>query len=122
MKLAILDRIGTLNAEGENSIVALKDWMPQPGVLDAVAQLNRAGWQVTLATNQPGIGRGSFDVNELNAIHLRMQRKWLQWARASRRFSFAPTPLKTLALAAYLRPACCSRSPTAMAQSHTRSG
>lgn len=75
MKLAILDRIGTLNAEGENSIVALKDWMPQPGVLDAVAQLNRAGWQVTLATNQPGIGRGSFDVNELSSIHLRMQRE-----------------------------------------------
>ena len=75
MKLAILDRIGTLNDEGENSIVALKDWKPQEGVLDAVAQLNRAGWQVTLATNQPGIGRGSFDVNELNAIHLRMQRE-----------------------------------------------
>lgn len=74
MKLAILDRIGSLNAEGEDSIVALKDWAPQPGALDAIAQLNRAGWHVTLATNQPGLGRGSFDVNELNAIHLRMQR------------------------------------------------
>lgn len=75
MKLAILDRIGTLNAEGEDSIVALKDWVPQEGVLQAIAQLNRAGWHVTLATNQPGLGRGSFDVNELNAIHLRMQRE-----------------------------------------------
>lgn len=75
MKLAILDRIGTLNAEGEDSIVALKDWLPQDGVLEAVAQLNRAGWHVTLATNQPGLGRGSFDVNDLNAIHLRMQRE-----------------------------------------------
>ena len=74
MKLAILDRIGTLNLEGEDSIVALKDWVPQDGVLDAIAQLNRGGWYVTLATNQPGLGRGSFDVNDLNAIHLRMQR------------------------------------------------
>lgn len=75
MKLAILDRIGTLNLEGEDSIVALKDWLPQAGVLDAIAQLNRGGWQVTLATNQPGLGRGSFDVTELNAIHVRMQRE-----------------------------------------------
>ncbi|MDO4592721.1 MAG: HAD-IIIA family hydrolase [Comamonadaceae bacterium] len=75
MKLAILDRIGTLNAEGEDSIVALKDWVPQDGVLDAIAQLNRGGWHVTLATNQPGLGRGSFDVHELNAIHQRMQRE-----------------------------------------------
>lgn len=75
MKLAILDRIGSLNAEGEESIVALKDWALQEGVLDAIAQLNRAGWHVTLATNQPGLGRGSFDVNALNAIHLRMQRE-----------------------------------------------
>lgn len=74
MKLAILDRIGTLHAEGEDSIVALKDWAPQGGVLEAVAQLNRAGWHVALATNQPGLGRGSVDVNDLNAIHLRMQR------------------------------------------------
>lgn len=74
MKLAILDRIGTLNHEGEDSIVALQDWAPQLGVLDAIAQLNRGGWHVTLATNQPGLGRGSFDVHELNAIHLRMQR------------------------------------------------
>ena len=43
MKLAILDRIGTLNPEGDDSIVALKDWVPQEGVLDAVAQLNRGG-------------------------------------------------------------------------------
>lgn len=75
MKLAILDRIGSLNAEGEDSIVALKDWLPQEGALEAIAQLNRAGWHVTLATNQPGLGRGGFDVNELNAIHLRMQRE-----------------------------------------------
>lgn len=75
MKLAILDRIGTLNMEGEDSIVALKDWTPQEGALEAVAQLNRGGWHVALATNQPGLGRGSFDVNELNAIHVRMQRE-----------------------------------------------
>ncbi|MBD7960300.1 D-glycero-alpha-D-manno-heptose-1,7-bisphosphate 7-phosphatase [Comamonas avium] len=75
MKLAILDCIGTLNVEGEDSIVAFKDWRPQEGALEAVAQLNRGGWYVTLATNQPGLGRGSFDVTELNVLHQRMLRE-----------------------------------------------
>lgn len=74
MKLAILDRIGTLHPEGEDAIVAAQDWHAQDGVLDAIAQLNRAGWHVVVATNQPGLGRGNFDVNELNAVHQRMQR------------------------------------------------
>lgn len=74
MKLAILDRIGNCHAQEEDSMLALKDWAPQDGALEAIAQLNRAGWHVTLATNQPGLGRGSLDVNELNAMHLRMQR------------------------------------------------
>ena len=74
MKLAILDRIGTLHPEGEDAIVAAADWLPQPGVLDAIAQLHRAGWHVVTATNQPGLGRGSVDVNEVNAVHQRMHR------------------------------------------------
>lgn len=75
MKLAILDRIGTVHDEAEDSIVELKDWAPQAGVMAAIAQLNRGGWHVALATNQPGLGRGSFDVNELNALHVRIQRE-----------------------------------------------
>ena len=75
MKLAILDRIGTLHPEGEDAIVAAQDWQIQAGVPESIAQLNRAGWHVVVATNQPGLGRGNFDVNELNAVHLRMQRE-----------------------------------------------
>lgn len=75
MKLAILDRIGAFRPEGEDAIVPAQDWLPQPGVVDAIAQLNRAGWHVVVATNQPGLGRGSVDVNELNAVHQRMHRE-----------------------------------------------
>ena len=74
MKLAILDRIGTLHPEGEDGIVAAQEWQAQAGVVDAIAQLNRGGWHVVAATNQPGLGRGNFDVNELNAMHQRMHR------------------------------------------------
>lgn len=75
MKLAILDRIGTLHPEGEDAIVAAQDWHAQPGVTEAIAWLNRAGWHVVVATNQPGLGRGSVDVNQVNAVHQRMHRE-----------------------------------------------
>ncbi|MDA8453489.1 D-glycero-beta-D-manno-heptose 1,7-bisphosphate 7-phosphatase [Acidovorax sp. GBBC 3334] len=74
MKLAILDRDGTLNATGEGFISTPDEWVPMPGALEAVARLNHAGWHVAVATNQPGLGRGLFDVLALNAVHARMHR------------------------------------------------
>lgn len=76
MKIAILDRDGTLNQIGEEGFIGSAEaWKAQPGALEAVALLNRAGWHVVVATNQPGLGRGLFDVTELNAIHARMHRE-----------------------------------------------
>ena len=70
MKLAILDRDGTINALGDEDFIASPaDWQPLPGALEAIARLNHAGWHVVVATNQPGLGRGLFDVAALNAIH-----------------------------------------------------
>lgn len=74
MKLAILDRVGLLHRDGENSLAELNNWAPQDGVLDAIAQLNREGWLVLIANNQPGLGRGSVDVGALNRAHLRVHR------------------------------------------------
>ena len=75
MKLAILDRDGTLNALGDGFIASAADWTPLPGALEAVARLNHAGWHVVLATNQPGLGRGLFDAQTLVAIHTKMHRQ-----------------------------------------------
>lgn len=75
MKLAILDRDGTLNALGDGFIVSPDDWAPLPGALEAVARLNHAGWHVVLATNQPGLGRGLFDAQTLVAIHAKLHRQ-----------------------------------------------
>ena len=49
MKLAILDRDGTLNALGDGFIASAADWTPLPGALEAVARLNHGGWHVVLA-------------------------------------------------------------------------
>ncbi len=76
MKLAILDRDGTINALGEDEfITSPADWKPLPGALDAIARLNHAGWHVVVAANQPGLGRGLFDMATLNAVHAAMHKQ-----------------------------------------------
>ena len=90
MKLAILDRDGTLNALGDGFIASAADWTPLPGALEAVARLNHGGWHVVLATNQPGLGRGLFDAQTLVAIHTKMHRQ-LAAAGARRRTATVTT-------------------------------
>jgi D-glycero-D-manno-heptose 1,7-bisphosphate phosphatase len=75
MKLAILDRDGTLNPVGDDYITSADEWTAVPGALEAIARLNHGGWHVVVATNQPGLGRGLFDVMALNAIHTKMHRQ-----------------------------------------------
>ncbi len=67
-RLVILDRDGVLNAESPDHIKSPAEWHPLPGSLEAVARLTRAGWQVALATNQSGIGRGLFTEDDFAAI------------------------------------------------------
>ena len=74
MKLVILDRDGVINQESDAFIKSPDEWHPISGSLEAIARLNHAGFQVVLATNQSGVGRGLFEVATLNAIHDRMQR------------------------------------------------
>lgn len=73
MKLVILERDGVINEIGDQGIVSPDDWRPIPGSLDAIARLNRAGFRVVVATNQPGVARGAPDLDTLHAIHARMQ-------------------------------------------------
>ena len=75
MKLVILDRDGTLNPLGDEYITSADEWTAVPGALEAIARLNHAGWHVVVTTNQPGLGRGLFDVVALNAIHAKMHRQ-----------------------------------------------
>jgi D-glycero-D-manno-heptose 1,7-bisphosphate phosphatase len=75
MKLLILDRDGTLNRSRDDYVASPDEWEALPGALEAVARLNQGGWRVVLATNQSGVGRGTFDMASLNAIHAKMHRQ-----------------------------------------------
>ncbi len=74
MKLVILDRDGTINADSDDFIKTPDEWQPLPGALEAIARLNHAGWHTVIASNQSGLGRGLFDVAQLNAMHAKMHK------------------------------------------------
>jgi D-glycero-D-manno-heptose 1,7-bisphosphate phosphatase len=74
MKLLILDRDGTINADSDDFVKTPEEWLPLPGALEAIARLNHDGWHVVIASNQSGLGRGLFDVASLNAIHTKMHK------------------------------------------------
>ena len=74
MKLIILDRDGTINADSDDYIKSPEEWEPLPGALDAVARLHHLGYHIVLATNQSGLARGLFDMAALNAMHAKMSK------------------------------------------------
>jgi len=69
VKLIILDRDGVINADSDAYVKHPDEWHALPGSLEAIAQLQRAGWKVAVASNQSGLARGYFDVAALNAMH-----------------------------------------------------
>ena len=71
-KLIILDRDGTINEDRDDYVKSPDEWVPIPGALEAIARLNHAGWHTVVATNQSGLGRGTFDMTTLNAMHTKM--------------------------------------------------
>lgn len=72
MKLVILDRDGVINHDSDQYIKSVDEWIPIDGSLNAIAQLNRAGFRVGVATNQSGIARGYYSEDTLHAMHDKM--------------------------------------------------
>ncbi|HVE44923.1 MAG TPA: D-glycero-beta-D-manno-heptose 1,7-bisphosphate 7-phosphatase [Gammaproteobacteria bacterium] len=69
MPFIILDRDGVINHDSREYIKSPEEWVPIKGSLEAIAQLNKAGFHVIIATNQSGIARGYYDLETLSAIH-----------------------------------------------------
>jgi D-glycero-D-manno-heptose 1,7-bisphosphate phosphatase len=72
MRWVILDRDGVINEDADEYIKSPEEWVPIAGSLEAIAQLNRAGFRVAVMTNQSGVGRGLFDRATLERIHEKM--------------------------------------------------
>ena len=72
MKLIILDRDGVINQDSDQFIKSPEEWIPIPGSLEAISDLNKQGYTVTIATNQSGISRGYYTEETLHAMHRKM--------------------------------------------------
>lgn len=75
MKTAILDRDGVINYDSKDFVKSPDEWIAIPGSLEAIARLNHAGWRVVVATNQSGLARGLFNMDTLNAMHLKLRQE-----------------------------------------------
>ena len=75
LKLVIVDRDGTINQDSAEFIKSADEWHALPGSLEAIARLNHSGWHVVVATNQSGLGRGLFEVSDLNDMHTKMHQQ-----------------------------------------------
>ena len=73
-KMIILDRDGVINRDSDDYIKSTDEWIPITGSLEAINRLKKAGYLVTVATNQSGIARGLFEQEVLQQIHDKMHR------------------------------------------------
>ena len=73
-RMIILDRDGVINLDSEGYIKNPDEWEPIPGSLESINRLKKAGYLVTVATNQSGIARGIFGEDDLKQIHNKMIR------------------------------------------------
>lgn len=67
-----LDRDGVINENRSDYVRRLDQWVPLPGVFEAIAKLCSRGHPVIVVTNQSGIARGLFGIEEMHRIHRRM--------------------------------------------------
>jgi len=69
MSLVIIDRDGVINFDSDDYIKSAEEWRAIPGSLEAIARLSQTGFTVAVATNQSGLARGLFDLDDLESMH-----------------------------------------------------
>lgn len=74
-KAAFLDRDGVINrkAPGDEYVTRWEDMHFLPGVSNAIALLNKAGYLVVVVTNQRCVAKGLLGRDELTSMHVRMR-------------------------------------------------
>lgn len=67
-KAAFLDRDGTINVDG-GYIYKKEEFKFIKGSIDAIRLLQKKNFKIIVVTNQSGIGRGMFDMDDVNRLH-----------------------------------------------------
>lgn len=72
-RLVLIDRDGVINEDSPDYIKNADEWQPIPGSLEAIARLSRNGHRVCIVSNQSGLARGLFTIDDLNAMHQKLR-------------------------------------------------
>ncbi len=74
MKLIILDRDGVINHDRDDYVKSVDECVPIEGSIEAIARLHKGGFKIVVVTNQSGLARGKFDLDDLEAMHEKITR------------------------------------------------
>lgn len=74
MKLIILDRDGVINHDRDDYVKSVDECVPIEGSIEAIASLHKAGFTIVVATNQAGLAKEKFDLDDLEAMHAKITR------------------------------------------------
>ena len=77
-KLVILDRDGVINLDSDAFVKNADEWIPITNSITAISRLYKAGYQIAVATNQSGLGRGYFSQQDLDDMHNKNGCNWLK--------------------------------------------
>ena len=67
-RCVFIDRDGTINRE-VNYLHKIEDLEILPGVAEGIEKLNKSGFTVIILTNQSGIARGYYGIDDMNNIN-----------------------------------------------------
>ena len=73
-KAIFLDRDGTLNNNRDHYYIwKAEDFQLNPGVVEALTELRERGYMLIVITNQGGVSKGKYTIEDVEALHHHMQ-------------------------------------------------
>lgn len=72
-RCVFLDRDGVLNKDNPNYTYTIENFEVLPGVVEALARLKKAGYLLVVVTNQSGIDKGIYTIDQMKECHAYFQ-------------------------------------------------
>ncbi len=88
-KAVFLDRDGVLNVDVDY-LYKIEDLQWVEGAREALAYLHKKGYQLFVVTNQSGIARGYYTVEDMEKLHQYMQSQMQEYGVQIEKFYYCP--------------------------------
>lgn len=88
-KAVFLDRDGVLNVDVDY-LYKIEDLQWVKGAREALAYLHKKGYQLFVVTNQSGIARGYYTVEDMEKLHKYMQNQLQEYGVQIEKFYYCP--------------------------------